>query len=141
MGLPTVFGRTFPRGEVVEIGGQRGQVRQVTLLEILLEDPNGAEVRVPHLATLFSPARKLGSVERFAFQVTVSVAEDQTRVGNVLLEAAGSHASGSRAELMALDARGAHWRVTGIHPDLGARIAAALSDAGISLGQPGGGEA
>jgi small-conductance mechanosensitive channel len=138
VGLPTVFRRTFPRGEVVEIAGQRGQVRQVTLLEIRLEDPHGAEVRVPHLATLFRPARKLGPVERFRFEVAVSVAEDQARVGNVLLQAAGAHASGARAELVSLDAKGAHWRVTGIHPDLGARVAAALSDAGISLGQPGG---
>jgi small-conductance mechanosensitive channel len=137
VGLPAIFGRAFPRGEMVEVGGQRGQVRQVTLLDIRLQDAGGGEVRVPHLATLFRPARKFGPVERFSLELVVSVVEDPARVGNVLLEAAGSHASGARAELLWLDARGGRWRVSGIHPDLGARVAAALRDAGIGLGQPG----
>ena len=133
-GLPTIFGRTFPRGEMVEVGGRIGQVRQVTLLDIQLEDPQGAEVHVPHLVTLFRPSRRLGPVQRASFEVTVSAAADQARVGAVLLEAAGSHASGARAELVALGASGARWRVTGIHADLGGRIAVALHDAGIALG-------
>lgn len=138
VGLPTIFGRTFPRGEMVEVGGQRGQVRQVTLLDIRLVDAEGAEVRVPHLATLLRPARKLGPVERFTLDIAVSAAEDPARVGAVLLEAAGSHASGARAELLSLDGRGARWRVSGIHPDLGARAAVALRDAGIALNRPDG---
>jgi small-conductance mechanosensitive channel len=137
VGLPTVFGRTLPRGEMVEVGGRQGQVRQVTLLEILLEDAQGAEVRVPHLATLLRPSRRLGPVPRVSFEVVVSGTADPAKVGSVLLEVAGSHASGARAELVSLDAAGARWRVTGIHPDLGARIAVALRDAGIALGKPG----
>jgi len=137
-GLPTIFGRTFPRGEMVEVGGRVGQVREVTLLEILLEDAQGAEVRVPHLAALIQPARKLGPVQRVTFEVVVSGTADPAKVGAVLLEAAGSHASGARAELISLDAGGARWRVTGIHPDLGARIAVALRDAGVALGKPDG---
>ena len=62
---------------------------------------------------------------------------DQARVQSVLLEAAGSHASGARAELVWLDLHGARWKVTSIHSDLGQRVATALRDAQIDLGRPG----
>ncbi|MGZ6080420.1 MAG: hypothetical protein ACXWK4_06375, partial [Myxococcaceae bacterium] len=102
-----------------------------------LEDPEGAELRVPHLVAFLHPARALGAVSRQALEVVVGGAEDQARVQSVLLEAAGSHASGARAELVWLDLHGARWKVTSIHPDLGQRVATALRDAQIALGRPG----
>ncbi len=135
VGLPTVFGRKLRTGEMVELGGRQGQVRAVTLLEVQLEDPEGAELRIPHLVAFLHPARALGAVRRQALDVVVAGAEDQARVQSVLLEAAGSHASGARADLVRLDARGAQWTVTSIHPDLGQRVATALRDARIPLGQ------
>jgi small-conductance mechanosensitive channel len=138
VGLPTVLGRTLRTGEMVELAGRRGQVREITMLEVRLEDPEGAEVRIPHLVAFLHPTRALGAVQRRALQVMVASEEDQTRVEAVLLEAAGSHASGARAELVSLDARGARWKVSGIHPDLGQRVATALRDARIALGQPSG---
>jgi small-conductance mechanosensitive channel len=137
VGLPTVLGRTLRTGEMVEVGGREGKVREVTLLDVRLEDPEGAELRIPHLVAFLHPARSLGGVERRALEVVVDSAEDPSRVHSVLLEAAGSHASGSRAELVSLDARGARWKVSGIHPDLGQRVAAALRDARIELAKPG----
>ena len=138
VGLPVVLGRTLRSGEMVELGGRVGQVREVTLLEVRLEDPVGAELRIPHLVAFLHPARSLGTVQRRSLEVVVAGAEDQARVQSVLLEAAGAHASGARAELVSLDARGARWKVSGIHPDLGQRVATALRDARIPLGQPGG---
>ncbi|HEY1416379.1 MAG TPA: hypothetical protein VGF41_00700, partial [Myxococcaceae bacterium] len=81
-------------------------------------------------------SRALGSAHRLSLEVVVAGTEDQARVESLLLEAAGSHASGARAELVSLDARGARWRVSGIHPDLGQRVAGALRDARIPLGAP-----
>ncbi|HTS79595.1 MAG TPA: mechanosensitive ion channel domain-containing protein [Myxococcaceae bacterium] len=141
VGLPTVLGRTLKSGEMVELGGRQGQVREVTMLEVRLEDGEGAELRIPHLVAFLHPTRSLGAVERRMFEVVVASSEDQARVESVLLEAAGSHASGARVELLTLDARGARWRVSGIHPDLGQRVATALRDARIALGQPAGEDA
>jgi small-conductance mechanosensitive channel len=135
-GLPTVLGRTVRPGEMVEVAGRRGQVRAVTLLGVELEDSEGAGLHVPHLVAFFHPSRALGSSPRLSLEVVVAGTEDQARVESVLLEAAGSHASGARAELLSLDARGARWKVSGIHPDLGQRVAAALRDARIPLGVP-----
>jgi len=137
VGLPTVLGRTLRPGEMVELAGHRGQVREVNMLEVRLEDPEGAEVRIPHLVAFLHPARAMGTAQRRTLEVVVVSEEDQARVAAVLLEAAGSHASGARAELVGLDARGARWRVSGIHSDLGQRVATALRDARIALGQPG----
>jgi small-conductance mechanosensitive channel len=134
VGLPTVLGRTVRPGDMVELAGRRGQVRAVTLLGIELEDAEGAALRVPHLVAFLHPSRALGSTARLSLEVVVAGTEDQARVESVLLEAAGSHASGARAELVSLDARGARWRVSGIHPDLGQRVAGALRDARIPLG-------
>ena len=134
VGLPTVLGRTVRPGEMVEVAGRRGQVRAVTLLGIDLEDTEGAQLHVSHLVVFLHPTRALGSSPRLSLEVVVAGTEDQARVGSVLLEAAGSHASGARVELVSLDARGARWRVSGIHPDLGQRVAGALRDARIPLG-------
>jgi len=136
VGLPTVFGRALRPGEMVELGGRRGQVRAVTLLGVELEDPEGAELRIPHLVAFLHPARALGAAPRQSLEVVVGGAEDQARVQSVLLEAAGSHASGARAELVWIDLDGARWKVTSIHPDLGPRVATALRDARIALGRP-----
>src|SRR5262249_18509422 len=110
--------------------------RAISLLEVRLEDPEGAELHVPHLVAFLHPSRALGAVPRRVLEVVVGSGEDQARVKSVLLEAAGSHASGAPAELVSLDVRGARWRVSGIPPDLGQRVATGLRDARIPLGEP-----
>src|SRR6185312_7235626 len=52
-GVPAVFGRRFRSGDFVEAGGRAGIVRSVTLLEIVLEDAIGCELRVPQLLGLW----------------------------------------------------------------------------------------
>ena len=64
VGLPTVLRRTVRPGEMVELGGRQGQVRAVTLLDVQLQDGDGAELRVPHLVAFLHPSRALGAVPR-----------------------------------------------------------------------------
>jgi len=90
-------------------------------------------VRVPHLVSLFQPTRVLGPVTLVTLDITVGGGEDQARVQGLLTEAAGSHASGARVELRALDANGALYRVTSGYEDVGLRVASALKDAGVQL--------
>ncbi len=132
-GLPIVYGRGLRVGEVAELGGKVGTVKEVDLLSVVLEDAAGRPVRVPHLVSLFQPTRVLGPALLNTLDVTVAGDEDQTRVQSLLVEAAGSHASGGRVELRALDARGACYRVTSGYPDVGQRVAVALKDAGVRL--------
>jgi small-conductance mechanosensitive channel len=132
-GLPVVYGRGLRVGDVAEIGGQVGTVKEVDLLSVVLEDTRGRPVRVPHLVSLFQPTRVLGPVTLVTLNVTVGGTEDQTRVKALLTEAAGSHASGARVELSALDANGALYRVTSGYEDVGLRVASALKDGGIQL--------
>jgi len=132
-GLPVVYGRTLRPGEVVDVGGQVGVVKEIDLLSVVLEDAGGRPVRVPHLVSLFRPTRVLGPARLLTVEVTVDAAADQRRVQALLNEAAGAHASGARVELCAMDARAAVYRVTSGHDDVGLRVAAALHDAGIRL--------
>jgi small-conductance mechanosensitive channel len=132
-GLPVVYGRGLRVGDVAEIGRQVGLVKEVDLLSVVLQDAEGRPVRVPHLLSLFQPMRILGPSALVVLEVTVAGAEDQARVKNLLAEAAGSHASGARVELRALDARGALYRVVSGYEDVGLRVAQALKDAGIQL--------
>jgi small-conductance mechanosensitive channel len=132
-GIPVVYGRGLRVGDVAEIGGQVGLVKAVDLLSVVLEDAGGRPVRVPHLVSLFQPMRILGPSVLITVDVTVSGAEDQARVKTLLTDAAGSHASGARVELRALDATGALYQVVSGYEDVGLRVAAALKDGGIQL--------
>ncbi|MDP9000797.1 MAG: mechanosensitive ion channel family protein, partial [Myxococcota bacterium] len=60
-GVPMVFGRTIKPGDFIEVGGRAGVVRDVTLLELVLEDGVGCEVRMPQLLGLWQPMRVLGA--------------------------------------------------------------------------------
>jgi small-conductance mechanosensitive channel len=132
-GLPLVYGRGLRVGDVAEIGRQVGLVKEVDLLSVVLEDAGGRPVRVPHLVSLFQPMRILGPSALAVLEVTVGGNEDQARVKALLSEAAGSHASGARVELRALDANGALYRIVSGYEDAGLRVAQALKDAGIQL--------
>jgi small-conductance mechanosensitive channel len=132
-GLPVVYGRGLHVGDVAEIGGQTGLVKEVDLLSVVLEDSGGRRVRVPHLVSLFQSTRILGPSQLVAVEVTIRANEDQARVKALLTEAAGSHASGARVELRALDAHAAVYRIVSGYEDVGLRVANALKDAGIQL--------
>jgi small-conductance mechanosensitive channel len=52
-----VYGGALRPGDSAEVGGRRGRVVEVTFREIVLEDEDGARVRVPHLLALLHPTR------------------------------------------------------------------------------------
>lgn len=56
-GIATVFSRAVRLGDQIEYGGQRGKVRDIGMLALVLEDDQGANVRVPHLRSLWFPTR------------------------------------------------------------------------------------
>jgi hypothetical protein len=57
LGVVAVYGGALRPGDEAEVGGRRGRVVEVTLREIVLEDADGALVRVPHLVALLHPTR------------------------------------------------------------------------------------
>ena len=73
-GVPAVYGRHLRPGDFVEAGGRAGIVRDVTLLELVLEDAVGCEVRVPQLLGLWHPTRVLGSAPLASIEIVVDAA-------------------------------------------------------------------
>jgi small-conductance mechanosensitive channel len=57
LGVIAVYGGALRPGDRAEVGGRRGRVVEVTFREVLLEEQDGALVRVPHLLVLFHPTR------------------------------------------------------------------------------------
>jgi small-conductance mechanosensitive channel len=58
-GVSTVFSRSLGPGDLVEYGGERGRVRRIGLVSLLLEDADGLSIRVPHARSLWHPTRIL----------------------------------------------------------------------------------
>lgn len=142
-GVPSVFGRRLKTGDFVEAGGRTGIVRDVTLLELVLEDAVGCEVRVPQLLGLWHPTRVLGSSALASIEIVVDAKERPAKVEEALVGAAVATCDRARVDLVSLDADGATWRVSAV-PKYG-RGTAALADAiaqaieerGIALGRRG----
>jgi small-conductance mechanosensitive channel len=140
VGITVVFGRRMKRGDDVEVGGRKGKVLDVNLLEVRIEDDALAEVSVPHLLGLLHPTR----VHRHARLATIDVVVDagaaQDEVERALFAAARAHSSRGRVELVHLDGTGAHWRITSASMRHDVSLAKAVQDAlaklGVGLGRP-----
>ncbi|EYF07747.1 mechanosensitive ion channel domain-containing protein [Chondromyces apiculatus] len=141
-GVAVVYGRKMRLGDMVEVGGRAGRVRELSLLEVRLEDEDGCPVRVPHLLSLVHPTRLLGRHPLMVIALSVSPSADLARTQEILARAAGSVSGRARVNLVGLDEGGAHFRVTLVSEDRDARgrwlagAALALAAAGISLGRP-----
>ena len=142
-GVPSVFGRRLKPGEFVECGGRAGVGRDVTLLELVLEDALGCEVRVPQLLGLWNPTRVLGSAPFASIDVVVDANERPNKVEEALVGAAVATCDRARVDLVSLDADGACWRVSAV-PKYGKGVAAladaiavAIAERGIALGRRG----
>ena len=140
-GVPAVFGRRIRPGDVVEVGGRAGRVRDVTLLELVLEDAVGCEVRVPQLLGLWHPTRVLGSGVCVEMEVIVDPGQRAAKVEEALVGASGKTCERARVELLSLDADGARWRVSGV-PRAGINggaladaVSQAIAERGIALGR------
>jgi hypothetical protein len=112
VGAMVVFGRRLRVGDFVELAGRTGRVRQVTLLEIAIEDESGCEVRIPHLIALWSVTRVMGPTPVISVELVVDPRASQVRVREVLAEAASKVGSKVRVDLVSIDADGALHRVT-----------------------------
>jgi len=140
-GLPTVFLRRLKPGDFVEAGGRAGVVRDVTLLELVLEDSVGCEVRIPQILGLWHPTRVLGSAALASIDIAVDPHERPAKVEEALVAAAVATCERARVDLVSLDADGAHWRVSGVPrhgkgaASLADAVAQAIADQGIALGR------
>jgi hypothetical protein len=140
-GVPAVFGRRFRPGDFVEAGGRAGIVRDITLLELVLEDAFGCQVRVPQLLGLWHPSRVLGSAPLSMIDVVVDPLEPVARVEEALVSAVLGTCDRARVELLSLDADGARWRVSGVPKQskgaasLAEAVSTAIRERGIGLGR------
>jgi small-conductance mechanosensitive channel len=140
-GVPAVYGRRLRQGDFVEAGGRTGVVREVTLLELVLEDGMGCEVRIPQILGLWHPTRVLGPGAIATIDVTVAAHERPAEVEEVLVGAAVETCERARVDLLSIDADGARWRVTGVPKhgkgaaSLAEAVAQAIADKGIALGR------
>jgi small-conductance mechanosensitive channel len=139
VGITVVFGRRMKRGDDVEIGGRRGKVLDLNLLEVRIEDDALAEVSVPHLLGLVHPTRVHRHARLVTMDIVVDAAAPQDEVERVLFAAARAHSSRGRVELVHLDGSGAHWRVTSASMrhdvSLAKVVQDALSKLGVGLGR------
>lgn len=139
VGVVVVFGRRMKRGDDVEVGGRRGKVLDVTLLDVRIEDDALAEVSVPHLIGLFHPTRVLRHARLATLDIVVDAGAPQDEVERVLFAAARAHSSRGRVELVYLDGSGAHWRVTSASMrhdvSLAKVVQEALAKLGVGLGR------
>ncbi|WP_438021356.1 mechanosensitive ion channel family protein [Sorangium sp. So ce315] len=141
VGLSIIYGRRLRIGDIADVGGRTGRVRELTLLEARLEDEDGCVVRVPHLLSLFHPTRIRGRPPLVSVEISVDPAADLERVRELLLRTGAGLGSRARAALVAIDEGGAHFRATIAcdGDDVRSRwltaVAQALAAAGIPLGR------
>ncbi|XXX71693.1 mechanosensitive ion channel domain-containing protein [Sorangium sp. So ce134] len=141
VGLSVIYGRRLRVGDVADVGGRSGRVRELTLIEARLEDEDGCVVRVPHLLSLFHPTRVRGRPPLVTVEISVDPSADLDRVRELLLKTGSSLGSRARAALVAIDEGGAHFRATMAcdGDDVRSRwltaAAQALVAAGIPLGR------
>jgi hypothetical protein len=141
MGAAVLFGRRLKVGEYIEIGGIRGRLTAINLLELRLEPGLGTEVRVPHLLMLRRPLVRLGPLPRVQTHVVVSSQNVPSRVQHELVEAAKRVGTDVQVELLAASEAGLTFRVearcTGLNKrsELTTVVVERLMEAGISLGR------
>jgi len=141
-GIAVMFGGRLRAGEHVVVAGRAGRVRATTLLEVVLEDEDGAAVHVPHLLGLWHPTRILGAWPPVRVEIAVSPAADLQAAVEALEQAAATVGKRARVELGSIGAGGALFRVSvqpaapaGAQNRLLIAIAATLRERGIDLGR------
>jgi small-conductance mechanosensitive channel len=141
VGTAVLFGRRLRVGEFVELGGCKGVVRSLSLLEVSIEDSFGCEVRVPHLASLLHPTRILGKLPSVTVELVVSATATQSRVTSILSKEAARVSERSSVDLVSIDADGAHYTIVVFSTDRGVRsvllasISETLASEGVPLGR------
>ena len=138
-----VFTRRLQVGRQIELGALHGRIVNIRLLDVVLRDAEGSEIRVPHVRTLFTPLRVLGSEQRRSVELAVS---PQVEPGAVIeLFTAALSATNPPAELVVelvhIDADAACYRISvpgrdsRSASDLRLLLASALAREQIALGR------
>ena len=140
-GITVMYGRRLRVNEHAAIGGRRGRVRAITLLEVVLEDEDGSAIYVPHLHGLWHPTSALGASLPVVVEVVIAPDADFALVTAALEQAAKMVGTRSRVDLTGIDAEAARFRVlihasaTSAESRLWLVIAAALREKGIAFGR------
>jgi small-conductance mechanosensitive channel len=147
MGVLVVYGRRVRVGQHTEVGGRAGKVVAVGLVDVRLLDPDGCEVRVPHLLSLVHPTRVLGTRPRASVTISADASHSLEAVLELLRRAAADLGERPQVELTHADGVSSRFRVVvsvahdTTESDVRLALALALSQAGIGLGRhapPGG---
>lgn len=136
-GTLLLFGGRLAPGVFVEIGASAGRLVAVTLTELRVQDRAGAEIRVPHLLTLFRPLKLLGEVPPSTYEVTVDARAQQGKIRKALADAVRRQGRTSQLELVEIEGEIARYRVLGTatpgEDDLASAIADALTREGLAF--------
>jgi small conductance mechanosensitive channel len=127
-----IFTRRLQVGRQIELGKLSGRITSIRLLDMVLRDSDGSELRVPHLRTLFTPLRVLAAERRRSVELAVSPRAEPGAVIALLMAALGdAGAPGDHAvELTDIDADAARYKVS-----VPARDARSASDLRLLLAQ------
>jgi hypothetical protein len=109
-----IFTRRLQVGRQIELGSLSGRVVNIRLLDTVLRDNEGAEVRVPHVRTLFSPLRVLEAEPRRSVELSVSAQVEPAAVIELLHHAIHDQdaLNDNLVELVHIDADSARYRVS-----------------------------
>jgi small-conductance mechanosensitive channel len=112
LGVVTIFSRRLRLGRQIELGGRSGRVVSVGLLDVVLRDPDGSDVRVPHLCSLIQPMRLHALEPRLSIEVCVQPDASPGHVQQLLQTAAASFGERAHVDLVDIDADGARYAVS-----------------------------
>jgi Mechanosensitive ion channel len=112
LGVVTIFSRRLRAGRHVQLGEHSGRVQSVGLLDVVLRDAHGDELRVGHLYALMHPLRLLPHEPRIRVELCVSSSAPPATVLDVLLAAVSGEHDEAAAELLEIDADRACYAVT-----------------------------
>jgi small-conductance mechanosensitive channel len=146
VGTLTIFTRRVRVGRQVELGGRRGQVTGVGLLDVRLRDADGGEVRVPHFASLLKPSRVQIDDTSVRVELCVSSQAPLLEVKELLERTALGFGHSVNVELREIDADGARYLVSVVPgqalstSDLRLGLSLALAREGVAWGRPRAGE-
>jgi small-conductance mechanosensitive channel len=138
-----IFTRRLQIGRQIELGPLNGRIVTIRLLDMVLRDSEGSEIRVPHVRTLFTSLRVLPAERRRSVELVVSPAADPAAVVELFTAALGEATTPGDhlVELVHIDADAARYRVsvpgrdTRSASDLRLLLVRALARAGIALGR------
>lgn len=137
VGAAFSYSKRYREGDLIRVAGHLGRVTKLGMLEVSLRAEDGAELRIPHLASLLKPSETLTS-GRVSVDITVAADQRAAATRELLATAAGSFGRDLECQLVHADADGLVFRVsvTADAEDAPARLLTLLVDALVEHGVP-----